>query len=976
MSDSHTPHVLIEQWLPFEAIGAESQRERGASSALPPLYFLHVWFARRPLTASRAAILGGMLPQWSVDWPEALHQRFPDETSYRAWFLRLLGIKGDPAAARRLIQQAKEQGSARIANPYGSARAFTVNPLAEDLIMMRDLLEYAWGTRDPITMDVTAGGGSIPFEALRYGFTTYANELNPVASVILKATLDYPARFGQSLASDIRKWTRLWSERVHTRLQPYFSALPTEAEGAAYLWARTVACPTTGKPVPLSPNWWLNTDNEKVAVQLIADPHFDHPRFVIKRGTGIDFDPERGTVSDGVGLSPWTGESIDGDYIKAEAQAGRMGQTLYAIAIKRPGGFDFRAPTEDDLNTVRRAETAFAEKLPEWEAVGLVPTEAIDEISNYDRGHRLYGMFFWRDFFTPRQLFSTVVLLEEMQRIAGEMGNDNDLPRARAIQTYLAIAVDKAVIYNTRQSRLDPSRGIRSIFDKHNFAFLWSHAEFDASANLVPWVAGQIADAYEDLANLASSSQYPLWNDEGLSPIARLCISNGNAANLTEIADESIHNITFDPPYYDNVMYAELSDFFYVWLKRSVGHLFPEFFQGELTNKDDEAVTNKARFAAMGRNKGKLAEKDYEHKMEAIFRECYRVLKPEGVLTIMFTHKRVEAWDTLAAALINAGFVVRASWPVHTESEHSLHQAKKNAAASTIFLVCRKRAASTEPVWWDDLRGQVQRMAREKAAEFAAQGVRGVDLYISTFGPALSVISERWPVLTSEIDERGQPRTLRPETALNLARAEVMSLRKQGLLLGREVKFDLPTDWYLMAWDAFKAVEFPYDEARKLAIALGIDLDKEIRDHRRLVARKSGSVVLQMPIQRRKKGMVDPDLSLFETVIDAIHTALLVLEEDGTQACEAFLTRTDLINDSTFRSGVESMINAIPRTKSKGKYVRPEAELLERLRLNFFSDMAVPVESVIDLKAKQSALPLFSDEEAIVDEINEEGDED
>ena len=267
-------------------------------------------------------------------------------------------------------------------------------------------------------------------------------------------------------------------------------------------------------------------------------------------------------------------------------------------------------------------------------------------------------------------------------------------------------------------------------------------------------------------------------------------------------------------------------------------------------------------------------------------------------------------------------------------------------------------------------------MAREKAAEFAAQGVRGVDLYISTFGPALSVISERWPVLTSEIDERGQPRTLRPETALNLARAEVMSLRKQGLLLGREVKFDLPTDWYLMAWDAFKAVEFPYDEARKLAIALGIDLDKEIRDHRRLVARKSGSVVLQMPIQRRKKGMVDPDLSLFETVIDAIHTALLVLEEDGTQACEAFLTRTDLINDSTFRSGVESMINAIPRTKSKGKYVRPEAELLERLRLNFFSDMAVPVESVIDLKAKQSALPLFSDEEAIVDEINEEGDED
>jgi len=437
------------------------------------------------------------------------------------------------------------------------------------------------------------------------------------------------------------------------------------------------------------------------------------------------------------------------------------------------------------------------------------------------------------------------------------------------------------------------------------------------------------------------------------------------------------HNITFDPPYYDNVMYAELSDFFYVWLKRSVGHLFPEFFQDYLTNKDDEAVANVARFDGMGRNKRKLAEQDYQRKMEAIFRECHRVLRDDGVLTIMFTHKKVEAWDTLASALINAGFSVQSSWPVHTESEHSLHQAKKNAAASTILLACRKRESSGEPVWWDDIRGQVQRVARDKAAEFAQQGIGGVDLYISTFGPALSVISAHWPVLTSAIDERtGDPRPLRPETALDLAREEVVKLRKQGLLLGRDIDFDPLTDWYLMAWDAFKAEQFPYDEARKLAIALGVDLDGDIRGHKNLVAKKGKYVILQTPQQRRKRDMVDPDLVMFDSLVDAIHTALLVLQEDGAYACESFLKRSGLMNDGQFRQCIQALLNAIPRTQVKGEWVRIEADLLERLRQNFFTDLEVPPEEELPQIPQQ--LGLFDQplEDGDTDEESEEDEED
>ncbi len=951
---TNPPPTLIESWLPFEAIGAESQRERGASSALPPLYFLHVWWARRPLTVSRAAILAGLLPQWSEDWPAHLRQKFPTAEAYQAWFTRLLGILGDPVAGRKLIRWAKQRGIRLKEHPYGGApRAFTVNPSQEDLETMLDLLEHTWGTREITVMDPMAGGGSIPFEALRYGFTVLAGELNPVASVILKATLDYPARFGPTLADDIRRWGDAWAKRVEERLADFFPRQPGESI-FAYLWARTVACPTTGKPVPLSPNWWLSKKKTPVAVRLLTDPAWDEPRFEIVRGNAVDFDPDEGTVKRGVGRSPWTGEAIDGDYIKREAQAGRMGQMLYAVAVKRRGGFDFRPPTEEDLAAVRRAESALVENLPHWEAAGLVPREPFPG-GNDPRPLR-YGMPTWADFFSPRQLLSLVTFLETLQEVGVEMRREMDEERAAAVETYLAMVINKCINYNSLLASWHAPRSVmRSVFDRHDFSFKWTFGEFDAAHNLLPWGLDQVKDAYQGMADLTRSAQLPLWGGEGGSPVERLLVWQGSATDLSQVESGSVHLICVDPPYYDNVMYAELSDFFYVWLKRSVGHLYPEFFRDQLTNKDDEAVANPARFASLGREKKAQAKRDYERKMAACFREMGRVLRNDGVLTVMFTHKQVEAWDTLATALIGAGFTIKASWPVHTESEHSLHQARKNAAASTILLVCRKRAGQTSevsqtsevfgPVWWDDIKGRVRQVAREKAAEFAEQGVSGVDLYISTFGPVLSVISERWPVLTSEVDEKtGQPKPLRPETALDLAREEVIALRKRGLLLGREIQFDPVTDWYLMAWDAFKAEQFPADEARKLAMILGLDIEADLVRRKRVISKKGSFVVLQQPKNRRRKGLADPEAIIFDTLLDAAHATMLIYREDGPLACEAFLKRTALLTDGTFKACLQALLNAIPRTQIKGKFVRPEAEVLDRLRLAFFEDLEAPAE--------------------------------
>ncbi len=961
------PRVLIEQWLPIAEIGAECMRERGASSALPPLYFLHVWWARRPLTVSRAAILASLLPAYPNGtaagagdrlagirpWPKKFLDKFPAEEAYRAWFLKLIGIHGDPVAGRKLIAWAKTRGIKLKQHPYGGhERAFTKNPAQEQLETLYDLLEWTWGTRDITFCDPMSGGGSIPFEALRYGLTVHANELNSVASVILKATLDYPARFGPSLATDIRAYGRMWCEKIRKRLEALFPLADPDENIFAYLWARTVACPVTGKPVPLSPNWWLLKGSGPIAVRLIADDRADRCRFEIVRGkTACEkAKPDKGTIKGGTGISPWTGDPIDGDYIKAEAQAGRMGEQHFAVGIKKSGDFDFRAPTAEGDQAYARAVTELDKRRPAWERQELIPHEP-RRAGRADWCCEIYGMTEWADTYAPRQLLSMATMVEVAGEVVdqarSDMGKKGGLTERQleALKVVLALAVDKAADYNSKQASWDVTRRkVGHAFTRHDLSMRWSFAEFDAARNLAPWCLEQVFDAMKSMGELAY--QPNLFTDAEKKPVDRLRFTTGPAQRLPDAPNKHTRIICVDPPYYDNVNYAECSNYFYVWQKRTLGRAFPELFSTELANADDEAVMNTARFADMGKKRIELAIRDYENKMMACFKEMHRTLADDGVLTVMFTHKQVDAWDTLGMALLRAGFKIDASWPVHTESEVSLHQAKKNAAASTILLVCRKQDKAGEPVWWDDLKRRVRDTARAAAARFEQMGIRGVDLYISTFGPVLSIISENWPVLTSETDPKtGDPLPLKPGDALDLARAEVVALRKQGLLLGRAVDFDPVTDWYLMAWDAFKAAEFPADEARKLALALGLDLEQTIVREKRLVAKKQSTVVLNEPLARRKKGMVDPDAEAFPHLLDAVHTAMLVYSEDGAKACGVFLDRQGLRRDGRFRACLQALMNAIPTTRDKkGAFVRSEMTTLEALRLAFFDDLPAPKE--------------------------------
>lgn len=965
------PRVLIEDWLPVAELGIESRREAAPiPGQFPKLKTLHVWWARRPLVASAAAVLGSLMPVWSPDLAELFsdYLELRTEDSYQKWFLKLCGIHGDPVAARAALDVANASGIKLKGNGYGYKQAFKNSPESADIGLLHKVLEMVWG-HVPNVIDPTAGGGSIPYEAIRYGLSATANDLNPVAASVLRAGVELPARYGTELVRDLSKWGKVLVGRVEKRLAPAYAKADSSEAVVAYIFARTVACPRTGKEIPLSPDWWLKKGDGATAVRLIsqrAGKDLDHPEFEIISGEAIDFDPSNGTISGGDVTSPWDGLVADGNYIKAEAQAGRMGSVLYAVAIRKGGKRSFRAPLQDDLDAISFAEAELARLEPEWAEGDVLPTEEVP-VGQKTTELLNKGMDHWTDIFSPRQRLAHGVFVTELRNLVPEVRAEiTDIERADAILALLAMMQGKALNWNAILSSWDVSRQkMRSVFDTHNFAFKSTYAEFDAGSSLFRWCLDQLVDAYKEIAGLLEPSQSVKLGASSPFPGAvpgRMRVTHGTAGDLDGVETGSQTLVCIDPPYYDNVMYAELSDFFYVWEKRTLGSIWPEFFESDLTDKKNEAVANQARFAESGKRRKELASADYEAKMTAIFAECHRVLLEDGVLTVMFTHKRAEAWDTLGMSLMEAGFTIETSWPVNTESEQSLHQAKKNAASSTIMLVCRKRTSGGGSVFFEDVEAQVRDAARDALTKFSAFGIDGVDLLLSTYGPALSVISSQWPVYSSEADPvTGKSRLLRPEEALNAARGELVRLQRQRLI-GRAAQLDPMTDFVLLSWEIFKAREFPYDEARRLALAVG-GLDVESLVKAKIIEKKSGTVGLLAPSKRvGRKADIDDALpgvyleaTSFPVIIDAVHTAMHLAEEDGPAAAKAWLDRVGLAGDQRFQGALQGLVNSMPRSKTKEEWDVPEAEWLDAICF-FFPDISVPAIKHIEEVAAQQTL--------------------
>jgi adenine-specific DNA methylase len=646
--------------------------------------------------------------------------------------------------------------------------------------------------------------------------------------------------------------------------------------------------------------------------------------------------PPQPTYARGRGISLFSGAVIPEDYIKAMAQQGRLGSVLYAVAVKATDRLDFRPPEESDLQALAAAEAELARRRPQWERDDIIPTEEIPPGDKTVEPLRV-GHTTWASLFSPRQLLALGTLVEELRALHPEIIRTEGAELGEAVVHLLALVVDKFANWNAMLASWNaPYATMRSVFDRHDYSFKAAFAEMApcGAGGGLAWAIDNVLEAYEKLATLPRAPRS-----------APVTISQGDARQLWQLDDGSVAAVVVDPPYADNVQYAELADFFYVWLKRTQGHRRPEWFSTALCPRDAEAVLNISRHRRAHMRAGEAreaAQRFYQEMMRDVFREAQRVLRADGILTVMFTHKQQSAWAALFESLIAAGFTITATWPVQTESQHSLHQANKNAAQSTVLLACRKRPAGAGLRYFDAaMQEEIRQAAQRTAARLRDEGMNAVDQLVGSFGAAMEVFSRYDQVRTDTGALVGVA------DAIQLAADAVADWRVAQLAQRGLEGVDAESRFVLLCWDVLAAAEFRFNEAMLLGRSVGMDVEQLVRaglvekvgDRVRLLAaaerrrerpQTGMAVPTAVPLSigadmstgrrgRASRRQVHPQDSTFASAIDMCHAlALCYLDAGGGQAGVGAAKSMALQQGWTAESPCARLMEALVRAAPEG----------------------------------------------------------
>ena len=920
---------LIEEWLPINELSIEAIRERAGAVPNPAPHQLHVWWARRPLIPSRAAVAASLL-RYNVGSAE---------------FLDALGTYSGIVDDQKSIDEAKRSGI-KFEEGFANRRAFTHNLTPDEANWLTENLAVS----NPLVVDITAGGGSIPFEAGRLGLDSIANELNPVAALILRATCQWPQEYGYNLLDVYSGVSTRFRKRVNELLEGVYPQEPqlsdsekrrefetTRAQRYAqtYLWARVVSCPSCRGRIPLSPNWRLTSGG--TGIRLVPDVEngecgFETVNRVVEQSPG--------TVNNAIATCPYPncGATTPRDYISQEAQAGRLDHQLYCIIYrdqwwsltksgkprKRPKtrrGFRIATPKDDNSAWIAQR---LGELAPHWDAADVLPNEAVPEGNKTREPHR-YGMSSWTDLFSPRQQLAHGYCVQAFRELVDEdrtAGVLNDI--RKAAWCYVALGLDKLINTNSLLCRWHANREVvAGTFDSHDFGMKWSYTEMAVTIEGLglDWALDALQDCIEKLAEMSgypdpSNGTVTLGLPEEIHravPTKQVTVESADL--LLSLADASVDAIVFDPPYYDNVSYAELSDYFYVWLKRTAGHVYPQWFGDYLTDKTSEAIASPARFR-MGNGAGKKAKSvkdraydDYVERMRRIFSECRRIIKDDGIMTIMFTHKATDAWDALTIGIIEAGFRITATWPVKTESDSSLNIRDRAAARSTILLACRPQNSQTAGgSSWEQVEREVAAAVRQRLPRLEEYDLRPLDVYLAAFGPALEVISNSWPIRRELANPRrpNDPFTVTPNDALQVARREVFAARRRRISsLWANNPGDPLTEFYILAQDSTGSATIPFDEANMVARCIGLELDE---DPAKQVYEKKGDKINLLTGKRRlEQGKISPSAPSFRN-IDRVHTAIALAGNTGVNSAIQWCRMQGFQEDAPFKGTLEALL--------------------------------------------------------------------
>jgi putative DNA methylase len=781
---------LIEVTLPLDAINEASAREKSIRHGHPST--LHLWWARRPLATCRAVLFAQL-----VDDPSSVPEEFPTDEAQEAERERLFVI------IRKLVQWENSTNEAVLLEAQREIARSVARTAGIAAPRTKEEIEQVLREHAPPVLDPFCGGGSIPLEAQRLGLEAHASDLNPVAVLITKAMIEIPPKFkdqppvnpedrgrlgaghgwkgAAGLAADVRyygKWMREEAEKRIGHLYPKVK-LPKEQGGGeatviAWLWARTVRCPNPacGATMPLVHSFALSTKKGKEAwVEPVVDRMAKDVHFGVKSGLGT---VPRGTVGRTGARCVVCGTLVQFDHVRAEGRAGHIGQQLMAVVAEGQHGRAYISPSDAQDVAARQPQ-------PEWSPSTDLPEQAL--------GFRvqLYGMTRHADLFTPRQLialstFSDLVGVARA-RLAEDCADpvalppshaplgEGDLTRgedtdayADAVATYLALTVGKSTDYwsNLCIWRSDPKNlGIGHVFARQALQMVWDFAEGNPFS--------------------VSSGNWMQSLDWVTRVLDALLVEHNSTAVQKDArqADGTMDGlVSTDPPYYDNIGYADLSDFFYVWLRHSLRDVYPDLFRTMLVPKEQELIATPYRFDGSKQR----AQAFFEDGLGKAFDRIHEEAVPDYPVTIYYAFKQAESdgtpgstgdalvssgWDTMLTGLLRAGFAITGTWPMRSELGNRMRSLGSNALASSIVLVCRPRAADVASIsrreFLSTLRGELP----AALTALVHGNIAPVDLAQASIGPGMAIFSRYASILEAD----GSPMSVR--TALGIINSEL-----------------------------------------------------------------------------------------------------------------------------------------------------------------------------------------------------------
>lgn len=889
-----SPKKLIEVALPLPEINDASAYDKMPGIGPHPKG-IHQWWARLPLPTARAILFASV-----VDDPEAHPEKWPTEESQNTERERLFDI------LRRMMGKKLHEAP----EVYTGARA--------------EMLKHCDG-RLPVVFDPFAGGGSIPLEANRLGFEAQAGDLNPVAVLLNKCNLELAPRWaGQppvnpedrgriggtdswrgthGLAADVRYYERLIRERAEKLIGHLYPkvCLPKEYGGGAanviaWIWARTVASPNPaarGKHVPLISTYWLSSKKGKLAwLEPIVDKAAGTYRFEVRTGTPKD----RESISAGTKLGRGakfrcllTDEPLDESHIKTEAKGDRLGYCLLAVVAEAKRGRLY-LPASDEQ---RKAAEVSA---PEGEVAELL---ADDPRNIWCVG---YGLTRFDQLFTHRQLTAMVTLSDLVKEIVTDVRRDALAAKfsaegadsyAHTVITFLALAIDRCSDFNNGLCRWSSTnQKVMNLFGRQAIPMLWDFAEANILCECVgAWktCSEYVADCVEVLTTGSVQFGHARQIDAatGANGIKNLLVST-------------------DPPYYDTISYAGLSDFFYVWLRRTVGSLYPDLFSTVLVPKMPELTASPERF-------GGDKDKAKEH-FETGFRNAFTALRdkmdPRFPLTVYYAFKQDDeesddsddvgnsgvdlttGWETLLEALISSGFQITATWPVRASQAWRMRAMGSNALASYIVLACRPRPTDAPQTSSTQFRQELKRTLPAALRHLQQGNIAPVDFAQAAIGPGMAVYSRYSRILESS----GKPMSVRAALVLiNKTLTEVLS--------EQEDDFDADTRWALAWFEQFGFDAEEYGVAENLSKAKNTSVAGMVKAG--IIVSKAGKVRMLKPDELPKDW--DPATDSRLTVWEMTHHLLRVYhyEKAGDVVAAALLRKlgvqADVARDLAYR---------------------------------------------------------------------------